>query len=307
MTTLQHVVLKMEMDYLGHPYYVTGNALLHAIADDLDYHTQRQIAVSHGVFTPGQYGVYPDEHSNSGGRPNLGASAIEIESYDDLWLHRQAQHNWLLDSRARDALNTTELRVQSGKPGIAPTTTFDKSEQHRYDTQTTTWYIHAYLTSDADGVLPLETDRFDGIHLGGKRNYGYGEVRIKDTQIVNLEEVDYSRLNGVETYLIELVTPFVVETEYPDADDRSIPWWWAENREDLRFREEKLLEQREVFRLETIDHGQVVTYLGDRPVETAKNGLQRVGSHSRYGFGELRLEPLGGQYQESKEQSRLHP
>jgi len=51
---------------------------------------------------------------------------------------------------------------------------------------------------------------------------------------------------------------------------------------------------------ETVDHGQVVKYLGDRPVETAKNGLQRVGSHSRYGFGELRLKPLGEQYQESE-------
>ena len=90
------------------------------------------------------------------------------------------------------------------------------------------------------------------------------------------------------------------ESEYPDADDRPVPWWWAENRDDLRLRQEKILEQREVFRLETVDHGQVVKYLGDRPVETAKNGLQRVGSHSRYGFGELRLKPLGEQYQESE-------
>jgi len=49
-----------------------------------------------------------------------------------------------------------------------------------------------------------------------------------------------------------------------------------------------------------VDHGQVVKYLGDRPVETATNGLQRVGSHSRYGFGELRLKLLGEQYQESE-------
>jgi hypothetical protein len=49
-----------------------------------------------------------------------------------------------------------------------------------------------------------------------------------------------------------------------------------------------------------VDHGQVVKYLGDRPVETAKNGLTRVGSHSRYGFGELRLKPLSEQYQESE-------
>jgi len=76
---------------------------------------------------------------------------------------------------------------------------------------------------------------------------------------------DYSRLKGAETYLIELVTPFVLASEYPEVNDRTIAWWWAENRDNLRLREEKILEQREMFRLETVDHGQVVKYLGDRP------------------------------------------
>ena len=143
----------------------------------------------------------------------------------------------------------------------------------------------------------------EGLQFGGKRNYGYGEVELKDTQIVDLDELDYSRLEGAETYLIEIVTPFVVESEYPEASNQSVPWWWAENREDLRFRKEKILEQREVYRLQTVDHGQVVKYLGDRPVETAKNGLLRVGSHSRYGFGELRLKPLDEQYQETKQRA----
>jgi len=34
---------------------------------------------------------------------------------------------------------------------------------------------------------------------------------------------------------------------------------------------------------------QVLAYKGDRPVETAKSGILRVGSHSKYGFGELRV------------------
>ena len=127
------------------------------------------------------------------------------------------------------------------------------------------------------------------------------EIRIVFFQMLYiLRKRNYSRLEGAETYLIELVTPFVLESEYPEANDRTVLWWWAENRDDLRLRQEKIFEQREVFRLETVDHGQVVKYLGDRPVETAKNGLQRVGSHSRYGFGELRLKPLGEQYQESE-------
>ena len=71
-----------------------------------------------------------------------------------------------------------------------------------------------------------------------------------------------------------------------------MPWWWAETLEELRTRDEKILDQCEVYQLKTVDHGQVVTYCGDRPIETVKNGLRRMGSHSRYGFGELRLKPL---------------
>jgi len=39
-----------------------------------------------------------------------------------------------------------------------------------------------------------------GSQFGGKRNYGYGEVQLKDTQMVDLDELDYSRLEGAETY-----------------------------------------------------------------------------------------------------------
>ena len=47
----------------------------------------------------------------------------------------------------------------------------------------------------------------------------------------------------------------------------------------------------------TINHWQVMKYLGDRTVGIAKNSFTRV-AHSRYGFGELRLKPLGDRCQE---------
>jgi len=162
----------------------------------------------------------------------------------------------------------------------------------RKQQQTTKWYVHGYLYADDPGVLPLGEDVLDCLQFGGKRNYGYGEVMLKDTQMVDLEEIDYSRLENAETYLLELMTPFVVKSEYPNAGDQPIPWWWAENQTDLRLRDEKILEQGEVYHLRTVDHGQIVKYIGDRPVETAKNCITRVGSHSRYGFGELRVKPI---------------
>jgi len=293
------------MDYIGHPYYVSGNAILHALGQHLDHETHAALSASHGIFVPGQFGTFPDEHSQSGAHPSLGGGLPDVEAYGDLFLQREAIHPWLLDSRARDALNTHDLRVQGGHPALAHETIMGRRENQRKQQQTTKWYVHAYLHADDPAVLPLGDDMLEGLQVGGKRNYGYGEVQLTDTQMVELDKLDYSRLVGAETYLIELVTPFVLASEYPEANDCAVPWWWAEDRNDLRLRQEKILEQREVFRLETVDHGQVVKYLGDRSVETAKNGLLRVGSHSRYGFGELRLKPLGEQYQEPNTTDRV--
>jgi hypothetical protein len=285
------------MDYIGHPYYISGNAILHALGQHLTPETHAAVSASHGVFVPGQFGIFPEEHSQSGGRPYLGSSLTDVEAYDDLYLQRDPMHSWLLDTRARDALNTHDLRIHSGHPALAHETIMGRRDDQRKQQHTTKWYVHAYLHADDPAVIPLGEDMLEGLQFGGKRNYGYGEVQLKDTLIMDLNELDYSRLEGAETYLIELVTPFVLESAYPDADDQPVPWWWAETRDDLRLREEKVVEQREVFRLKTVDHGQVVEYCGDRPVETAKNGLTRVGTHSRYGFGELRVKPLDEKHQ----------
>jgi hypothetical protein len=167
-----------------------------------------------------------------------------------------------------------------------------KPDDARKQQQTTKWYINAYLHADRGDVLPLNESALDDLQFGGKRNYGYGITGLKDTQVVDPEALDYSRLENGEAFILELVTPFVLESEYPNAHDQDVPWWWKEDRRDLREREEKVVEQREVYKLQTIDHGRVVAYEGDRPVETAKSGILRVGSHSKYGFGELRVTPV---------------
>jgi hypothetical protein len=89
------------------------------------------------------------------------------------------------------------------------------------------------------------------------------------------------------------VTPFVFRSEYTAANSVDVPWWWSVDDEaQLRQRLEKIVEGGEVYELETIDHGVVVGYEGDRPVETAKIGIARVGNHSKYGFGEFRIKPV---------------
>jgi len=308
MTRIQQVQWELEIDYIGHPYYVSGNAIMHALGQQLPHDVHRHLNASHGVFVPGQFGTFPEEHSQSGIQPYLGSGLPDVEAYGDLFLMRQASHSWLLDSRPRDALNTHDIRVQSGHPALSHEIIMGKPDDAWKQQQTTKWYINAYLHADRDDVLPLDESALDGLQFGGKRNYGYGITGLKDTQVVDLGALDYSRLEDGEAFILELVTPFVLESEYPNAHNQDVPWWWKEDRRDLREREEKVLEQREVYKLQTVDHGQVVAYEGDRQVETAKSGILRVGSHSKYGFGELRVkpvEPRPEQCQNSEEKTKI--
>jgi len=284
MTTIQQVLFEVEMDYAGHPYYVSGNAILHALAHDLDYGQQQHLRVSHGIFTPGQFGTYPTAHSQSGARPAMGSSLTPVESYRDLFLLRHASQPWLLDSRPRDALNTHDLKVQGDRPVLSRTTHIGKQ---------TTWYIHCYLHATDDSLLPLDEATLDGVQFGGARNYGYGQTRLKDTQLVDCGQLSYDSLREADEHLIKLVTPYVTQSEMPHTDDVfGPPWWWDTNGDTVRRRTESLVEQRKQYEIHTIDHGQVFGYGGDRPVETARNGIERIGTHSKYGFGEFEVIPL---------------
>jgi hypothetical protein len=71
MTRIQQVCWELEMDYLGHPYYVSGNAIYHALKMQLDRDVYQYINVSHGMFVPGQFGRFPEAHSQNGVRPHL--------------------------------------------------------------------------------------------------------------------------------------------------------------------------------------------------------------------------------------------
>lgn len=81
----------------------------------------------------------------------------------------------------------------------------------------TTWCIHAYFHTEEPTVFPLDEAVLDALQFSRKRNYGYGGVRLKDTQLVDLDKLDYSRLENAETYLLEHVTPFVLQPEYPNT------------------------------------------------------------------------------------------
>ncbi|QLH83801.1 hypothetical protein [Halosimplex pelagicum] len=295
MTVVQEVLLQLEQDYVGHPYFVSGNAVFTAIARELDDAAANELQASTGVFVPGTHGAFPDEHSQFGGKPYFGTSLRPVEAYEDLFLFRDAAQRWVGDSGPRDAENTHEMRSYAGRTGFAPASWFGKPVAAHGRKRTVNTYLHCYLhAAGRDGdVLPLDEAVLDGVRVGGARNLGLGATSLADTQTVVLEELDYSRVREADAHVVELVSPYVLRTGHPGADDQSVPWWWGVDDGELRRRESRLVQGGESYELTTVDHGQVVPYTGSDPVATARQGVVRVGSHSKFGFGEFRVRPAG--------------
>jgi len=289
-TRIQQVLFRLESDYGGYPYHVTGNAVYNAIARRVDARIRKQLHVSHGVFVPGEYGEYPAAHSESGYAGVLGKSLPSVETYADLFLYRDAAQRWLLDSRPRDAHNTFDVTRHGGQLAFAPSCWFGRPAEVRNSKRSVQWFMQCYLhTGRGDDVLPIGEDVLEGLRVGAARNYGFGELSVVDMQLVELDELDYSRVEDTSLQL-ELVSPFVLSSEYPGADGQDVPWWW-ETDSQVRRRGTRLVNGGDVYTVETVDHGQVVEFVGTDAVRTAKNGVRRVGTHSRFGFGEFRLRP----------------
>jgi len=316
MTVVQQVLFELDGSYLGHPYFVTGNALFNAIARRVDERTRRALHVSHGVFVPGEYGEYPAAHSQNGYAGKLGQSLPPVETYDDLFVFRDAAQRWLLESRPRDAHNTHDIERHGDRVAFAPKCFFGRPSEQRNSKRSVQWFVHCYL--HGDDAVPVAEATLDGLRVGGARNYGFGELSLVDSQVVDLDALDYGRLTDTESgaYVLELASPYVLASECPGADDQSVPWWWdassemespmigsgsvpgtvaTDGRRDdgLRRRDTRLVDGGDTYRVETVDHGQVVGYAGSDPVTTAQNGVLRVGTHAKYGFGEFRVRPAG--------------
>lgn len=81
------------MGYTGHPYYVSGNSIVHALGQQFLHDIHRHLNASHGVFVPSQFGTFPEEHSQGGIRPCLGSDLPDVESYSHLFLMWEASHS----------------------------------------------------------------------------------------------------------------------------------------------------------------------------------------------------------------------
>ncbi|RLM53767.1 hypothetical protein DVK07_20930, partial [Halorubrum sp. Atlit-26R] len=144
MTRIQQVLFKLETGYLGHPYHVTGNALYQALAQRVDEQTRRELCVRHGVFLPREYGIPPSWHSQSA-LGKVGVSLPAVETYDDLFLLRDAAHRWLKSSRPRDAHNTQPLQSHGGRIAFDPVTRFGRPPEMQTSMRSVKWVVQCYL------------------------------------------------------------------------------------------------------------------------------------------------------------------
>lgn len=62
-----------------------------------------------------------------------------------------------------------------------------------------------------------------GLQFGRKRNYGCGVARVTETQVVDLETLNYSQARQDERFRIEFTSPFVLESEYSNTVDQDVP------------------------------------------------------------------------------------
>jgi hypothetical protein len=74
MARIQQVHWELAMDYLGHSYYVSRDAIC-ALGRELTRAAHESLHASHGVFVPGQFGRFPEVHSQTGVRLYFGIKA----------------------------------------------------------------------------------------------------------------------------------------------------------------------------------------------------------------------------------------
>lgn len=156
---------------------------------------------------------------------SLGSSLPAVNAYEDLFLFRDPAHPWMIDSRPEAATNTHDLRIQSGLPTFTPTTTFGTARSDRRNRRSVRWYVHTYLHTPDSDMLPIDETQLSNLSVGGARNYGYGRLEYVDSQVVDLDDLDYSWLEDTDQFSIELIAPYITSSEYPGVPDKDVPWW----------------------------------------------------------------------------------
>jgi hypothetical protein len=103
---------------------------------------------------PGQFGTFPEEHSQSGIRPYMGSSLPDVESYNDLFLVPHPKPSVGARYPPSGRPERPDIRFQNGIPALAHETIMGQPDDARKQQQTTRWYVTAYLHADDRTLYP---------------------------------------------------------------------------------------------------------------------------------------------------------
>lgn len=149
------------------------------------------------------------------------------------------------------------------------------------------WWYHCYihLGFESTDSLGLPVERLEGGRLDENI-----QITDSDTQLVNLDELDYPRLASADAHTIEFHSPYIISSTVEGVTHISVDSWLAEA-DELRRRAIHVDIDDTSAELVAIDAGQRSTYDGTSPIAVAKMGLIGMGGHTEVGFGGARIRP----------------
>lgn len=259
--------------YVGNPYYVSGNALLHSVAGKLSYREKRRANFSHGIFL-NMYKEFRKRYRTKKGHL-VGKEIPDIKTYWDFFKLRRKPFPYT----SYDEFRVPDIYDYDGR----------KIQKRRL--------LYFYVMNLDRDIKEL----FNGAIVGGARNYGFGELTVEDTKTINLNEIEpktmtydqkegekkLKKINELNNPTIELITPICLKSEVSGTENYDPPSFLHRPSGEYRTRKEIILSSREEKKLELIDSGQTFGFNGDSLTKTAYNGIQGIMNHKKYGYGEF--------------------
>lgn len=265
-------LLELLSHYSGNPYYVTGNAIAHAtrLTGQLTDEQKKRLSISHGII------------KTFARNDNLDKPADYSEFFKI----------WRTPRTSRSELIVPELRYyhpDRGAPFIlmSPTRYEGKKDPDKEQNRRST-LISFYVI----GLEDTDPNIFDGIAIGGRRNMGMGKTRLH--LHISTDTSQWTGFPENDKLGVELITPLCLRSTFPGCDETNFPNFLEPHASGrFRTREEGITIHQKKVDLHLLDSGQAFAIKECLPrtelQKTINNGIERIGTHSKYGYGEYKV------------------
>ena len=269
-------LLEMQTHYCGNPFYVTGNAIAHAVRlnKEMTKEQKDQLSVSHGIFK-----TFPRSAGYTPGPPT------EYEEFFETWRTPRTSSPDLIVPELQ-----CYYQPRSPTPYVlmSPVRYEGKKTPEKEQSEIPT-FISFYII----GLGDMDPNIFDGIQVGGKRNMGMGKTTLRHHVRTNTSE--WKGIPSEGELGVEFITPMCLESTFPGCDAVEFPEFLNPHISGrFRTREELLTIHSTSVKLKLLDSGQAFGLKKEfsQPPKLQKiieNGIERIGVHRKYGYGEYKV------------------